>query len=455
MIEIEFHGAAKTVTGSNYLVKTDKATFIVDCGMFQGEDVEYRNLEDYEYNPAEVDFVLLTHAHIDHSGMLPKLYKHGFRGKIFATSDSIRITSLLLMDSAKIQENNYKSGNFYGKYTKVVGLVYNTADAEETINLFSAVSYEDVFNPAEGINIKYIRSGHILGAASIEADIENGNEPRKIIFSGDIGRTKEHLIPSFDLDYKAEPDYILMESLYGGQIHPKREDSITEMIQIINETMARGGNVYIPCFAVQRTQEILNDLKSAKKQGRIANEVPVSLDSPLAQKVSYIYTTAMQTREDNPFDFPNLQYIKKYKQSTKLHRMNKQIIVAGSGMADGGRIVDHLSFGLRNKRNSVVFVGYQAEGTLGRELVDGAKEVIIGKTKVPVHAKIHHLHGFSAHGDTNDYINWVQRFKSNKLKKVFMIHAEPERSEIMDKELDKIGIMESYIPSWKEKVTLE
>jgi len=454
MIELDFYGAASTVTGSNYLVKTKNATFIVDCGMFQGEEVESYNLEDFDYDPKEVDFVLLTHAHIDHSGMLPKLYKHGFRGPIYATNQTIQITELLLLDSAKIQENNYQRGQFYGKYTNIVAIVYDTADAEDTIDLFRAVNFNEEIEPAEGIKVKFIKAGHVLGAASIEVDIMDEGEEKKVLFSGDIGRTKEAFIDTFDTEYDVDPDYILVESLYGGVEHPSRDESVDKLLDIINATLKRGGNVFIPSFSVQRTQDLLYFIRIAKEEGILDKNIPVYLDSPLAQKVTNIYTQALQTDEFNPFHSDNLTFVRRHKDSMKLTNKTGQIILAGSGMADGGRILNHLATGLKKQKNAVAFVGFQAEGTIGRLLVEGAESVIIDKTKIPVNADIHYLRGFSAHGDTSDYIDWIERFKSAKLKKVFLIHADEERAKAMKDSLKTIDITNTHIPKLKESVKL-
>ncbi len=454
MIEIEFHGAAKTVTGSNYLIKTSKNQFIVDCGMFQGPDVESKNIIPYEYDASKVDFVLLTHAHIDHCGMLPKLFKGGFRGKIYSTHHTMQISSLLLLDSAKIQESNYSMGKNYGKYTNEMYMVYGTKDAEETINLCRVVNFDEEFSPVEGIKVKFIRAGHILGAASIEVEITDEGETKTILFSGDIGRVEKALIETFDVNYKSTPDYILMESLYGGQIHPDKHESAKELVKIINETVAGGGNVFVPSFAVQRTQEILQELKFAMDDKSLDKRIPVWLDSPLAQRVTQIYIAALQDTPESIFEFDSLRYVKKYRESLKLAKQSGQVIIAGSGMADGGRIVEHLAYGLAKKNNSVVFVGYQAEGTLGRQLVEGAKSVEIDGTKIEVKAKIHYLHGFSAHGDTNDYLTWIKRHLNEKLAKVFLIHAEPDRAEAMKAELAKINVNQTYVPEWREKVML-
>jgi metallo-beta-lactamase family protein len=455
MVKIKFNGAAGTVTGSNYLVETENTSFVVDCGMFQGREVENLNLKDFEYDASKVEFALLTHAHIDHSGMLPKLFRHGFTGPIYATSHTIQISTELLLDSAKIQEDNYERGNFYGKYSQIRALVYDTKDAMGTIDLFSAVDYDQEFSPAPGIKVKYLMNGHILGAAALEIDIEDEGKTKKFIFSGDVGRLQSTIITTFDLNYKSNPDYVLIESLYGGIIHQDRNESARKLVEIINETLAGGGNVYIPSFAVERTQEILSDLREAKENGTLAKSVKVWLDSPLAQRVTRIYTSSLQTTEKSLFDFENLVYVKKYRQSQGLSKISGQVIIAGSGMADGGRIVNHLARGLENKKNAVVFVGFQAEETLGRELVEGAKSVRIGVKSVTVRARIEQLEGFSAHGDNNDYTKWIERFKTDNLKKVFLIHAEPDRALALQEHFNNnLGIKNTEIPTLGEEVTL-
>ncbi len=455
MIKIKFCGAAHTVTGSNYYVETKHGNFVVDCGMFQGPDVESRNLEDFTYNPEEVSFALLTHAHIDHSGMLPKLVKHGFKGEIFATNHTISISTELLLDSAKIQESNFERGMFYGKFTKKVALVYNTDDAMNTISQFRSVSFNEEFSPVEGIKIKYIRAGHVLGAASIQVEIEDDGKIKKLLFSGDIGRENDKLIESFDPNYKYEADIVLMESLYGGQIHPSEDEGVAALIDIIKTTISKGGSVFIPCFALQRAQTLINDFREAKENGKLDNDIPFYLDSPLAQRITAIYMTSLQNTEKNLFDFDNLTYVRKHKQSLKLSKKAGIVVMAGSGMADGGRIMEHLATALTNNKNSVAFVGFQAEGTLGRELVEGSKVVNIGGTNVKVNASIHHLQGFSAHGDSSDYLKWLGSFFGEKTSRIFLVHAEVERAEALKSQIKaKFGFDNCYIPDWKEEIEL-
>jgi len=444
-MKLTFYGAASTVTGSCYLVETQNTRFLVDCGMFQGPGVEQLNLEEFSFDPSSIDFVLLTHAHVDHSGLLPKLIANGFTGNIYATYNTIKIASELLLDSAKIQEENFTRGLPYGKYTNKKGIAYTTQDTENIISKFKLVYFDETFIPSSEVEVTYRRAGHILGAASIEITIQDNGKEKRIVFSGDIGRLKPHLDESFDLQHTWNPNYILMESLYGGVIHPDRDESAAQLVEIINDTINRGGNVYIPSFAVQRTQEVLNDLKVAKENGTLDPNIEVWLDSPLAQKITRIYISALQTDINSLFDFEGLRYVRNYSESIRIRRKLGIVIIAGSGMADGGRIVEHLFSGLSNRKNTVAFVGFQAEGTLGRDLTTGAKKVEIDRKKIQVRSRIEQLKGFSAHGDHNDYLEWIQRYKSSDLRKVFLIHAEVEKSKALRYDLNQDGI-DSVIP---------
>lgn len=449
-VSIKFIGAAHTVTGSCYIVKSDQSTFIVDCGMYQGPDVEIRNLEEFTFDPAEIDFVLLTHTHLDHVGLLPKLVKHGFTGPIFMTLHTAQIAEVILLDSAKIQENNYAEGKPW-KHAKQVALIYDKNDAHDTIRQFEIVRLHESFRPAIDVEVEFVAAGHVLGAASIHVRVEDKN----IVFSGDIGRAKQELIPGFEPETDFKPNAILTESLYGGQIHPDRHESVQQLVEIIRETTARGGSVFIPSFAVQRTQEILHDLKLAKQSGALADDLQVILDSPMAQRVTNIYAAALDQNADSKLNFPGLHYVKNGKKSQKISRRTGIVVIAGSGMADGGRIVTHLAQNISHPRNAVVFVGYQAEATLGRALVEGAKMVTIDETLFEVRAQIYHLAGFSAHGDTNDYQIWIDRFDKSNLEKVFLIHAEPERSELYRQQLAQNGYnMELIIPDREEEIQI-
>jgi metallo-beta-lactamase family protein len=448
-IKITFCGAAGMVTGSCYYVQTPAANFIVDAGMFQGPKDEEFNFAEYPFNPAEADFLILTHAHLDHVGLLPRVVKEGFRGRIFSTLHTNQIGSIIMFDSAKIQENNFSRGVPW-EHTGRIQMLYNSRDVEQALSQFEVVDYDTEFSPVAGMNITFRAAGHILGAISAEIEVDG----RVIVFSGDIGRVNQPLIPNFDLNHKREVDFVLMESLYGGQEHPKRNESVQELIDIIHQTVDRGGNVFIPSFAVQRTQELLHDFMIAKSSGALDRDLQVYLDSPMAANVTHLYADALDHTENSNFQFPGLNYVRHSRQSAKLGKSKGIVIIAGSGMASGGRIVQHLAQGLRDARNSVAFVGYQAEATMGRELTDGANQVVIDDVAVNVKAEVYHLSGFSAHGDNKDLLTWVERYNSPKLKKMILVHAETERANTFKGILEGLNIDHPVVPKRLETIEL-
>ena len=452
-MKLKFCGAAGTVTGSCYYIEGGGKKFLVDCGMFQCVGVEERNNVDLPFNPREIDFVILTHSHIDHSGMIPKLFRRGFRGDVFMTPPTAAITRVLLMDSAKIQEKNNE------------GIIYSTEDAIQAINNFRSYNYFEGVNLSSDISFSFVPAGHILGAASICLEVEK----IRILFSGDLGRRDQSLIKSF-FEYdipQFDPDYIISESLYGNSMHEDRENSTTKLLDIVNATIARDGNVIVPSFALQRTQELVEMFKFAKMVKEIKKDVQFFLDSPMAISITEIYTQfseqfnesyrhndmlvefggsklqdkpkfAFVAENRNRLQFDDLRFVRKLKQSLKVTAKTRNVIIAGSGMADGGRIVHHLYSGLEKGNNSVVFVGFQAEETLGRQLVDGAKSVFINRKEIKVKSEIYYLRGFSAHADQQDLKDWLKSFTSDKLKKVFLVHGEvqvtKEYGEILGKE---------------------
>ena len=446
-MKLTFLGAAKTVTGSCYLVEHESTKILIDCGMFQGMDVEYLNHENFKFNAKEINYVILTHAHIDHSGLLPKLVKYGFRGKIYLTPPSSALSNLLLLDAAKIQELNERSTRVYSEAMPLAiksGL-YNTDDALNTMVKFYSVPFAERFKIKEGLEFTFIPAGHILGAASVFLEFAG----KKLLFSGDIGRENQSLVKgyySFSVE-QYRPDYVIMESLYGGERHVPREQTAQEFLDIINDTLQRNGNVIVPSFAVQRTQELLEIFNIALLKNELKDNVQIYLDSPLAIAVTKLYTSSSEFLNDDfimnysniehRFQFDQLHFITHYRRSLKLANKLGVIIIAGSGMADGGRIVSHLRNNLGNGINSVIFVGYQAEGTLGRTLVDGAKKVVIREKSVAVKAEIHYLRGFSAHADDPTLRVWLKRFDLADLQKIFLVHADPERSAILKSELEQ------------------
>lgn len=473
-MKLTFLGAAGTVTGSCYLIETENKKFLVDCGMFQGIGLEERNNDEFLFDPREIDFVLLTHAHMDHSGLLPKLVKHGFKGDIYLTPPTAALGEILLLDAAKIQENKFKEYSESMPYKSVTSL-YDTLDSINTIAMFSSISFGEVKNIDNEIKFKFVKAGHILGAASIVIKVED----KVLVFSGDLGRVDQSIIERYEhinLEGFGKADYVIMESLYGGETHAHRDESIAKFTDVITRTLDSNGSVMIPCFSVHRTQELLEILKEAYTQGVIRDNVQTFLDSPLALRATrvyeqfstyfntsteilgkeVVYDETIQANKDNAryvpqnnrFYFENLKIINRYKQSLRASKKNNSIFIAGSGMADGGRILNHFSAGIENPRNTVLFVGFQAEGTLGRKIVDGAKNININKRNLEVKANIEIIRGFSAHGDTHALLDWLSSISLNDNAQIFLVHAEPDRSEAFDKILREDGY-HSHIAEWK------
>ncbi|MFQ5492564.1 MAG: MBL fold metallo-hydrolase [Candidatus Dojkabacteria bacterium] len=481
-MKITFLGAARTVTGSSYLIETGKTKFLVDGGMFQGRDVELRNLEPLIYDPRKIDFIIVTHAHMDHTGLLPRIVKEGFRGDIYMTPPTAALSEILLIDAAKIQENNAKSNQLNEKYSeampyKVNVALYTTQDSVDTINMMKSVDFDVETKIGNNISFTYLRAGHILGAASVKLNVEG----KTLVFSGDLGRNEQSIVKKAELPENIHADVIVMESLYGGVEHPLRKKSIKSLLRTINTTLNRDGNVIIPCFALHRTQEILEILKYAYEKGSVDQTVQVFLDSPLAIAATKIYTQHSGyfnsgtdyiendhglsqitpkvhknggDRGVNRFDFEQLQIVKHHRQSLKLLKRKKSIIIAGSGMAEGGRILHHIAANAPSPDSSIVFVGYQAEGTLGRKIVDGAKTVRINKRKKRINATVKYIRGFSAHADNSDLLEWLGNIKISKEAKIYLVHAEPERSEDLKDQLLATGIR-TAIPDWKETVIIK
>lgn len=461
-MNIKFLGAAETVTGSCYLVETDKVQFLIDCGMFQGEEVFSRNFLDFEFDAEKLDFVILTHAHMDHSGLIPKLFRKGFRGKVFMTPPTVGITELLLMDSAKIQE---KSTNFKKQYAEIL---YDAVDVLTATANFFAIQFDEWHEmPNFDLSFKFIPAGHILGAASIQISLSGKN----IVFSGDLGRVEQSIVPAPDYSAIKEPiDYVVMESLYGGIDHTSRSETAVKFITKVNETIDRNGNVIIPCFALHRSQELLELFSYASREGLINKSVQIILDSPLAISLTKLYTSYSSYFNDEiyfehnnvstdtvsgkgRFSGQNLSFSRTHRQSLRLLSRSDSVIISGSGMADGGRILMHLASGLGKKLNSVMFVGFQAPGTLGREIVDGATSVVINNKKIQVKAEIVRFDGFSGHAGNSELLKWLNKFDRNALKNVFLTHADLERSKVFSDQISQLGY-NPIIPEWKSNFEL-
>lgn len=463
-MDITFLGAAQTVTGSCYLIKDGNTKFLVDFGMFQGPEVYDLNYRELEFNPSELDFVLLTHAHIDHSGLLPILAKYGFKGKVYMTAPTMAITTELLIDSARIQEYNSRKEHSSKK------ALYRMEDAQGIISKFEEVEFGEIFSVG-GVKIEFIIAGHILGAASIYIETHT----KRILFSGDIGRNDQSLIPTFDTKRlsQLDPDYIVMESLYGGQSHPSRQEAYQKMFSIVNETLIRNGSVVIPCFALHRTQEFIEIFDLAINGGLISDNVQIFVDGKLGNKItdlyrrfsefmdnsrvnSYSYLGSAKHEDLGKYDGDNIKFSRSKKQVLKFRYGNKNaVFIAGSGMADGGTVLGYLRKYLPGDQNSIVFVGYQAEGTRGRDLVEGAKTILIDEQGIEVNASVSLISGFSAHADNQDLLDWYRAACSRGVtKNVFLTHADIERSESFSSSLGREDDIEVVIPELLQNYVL-
>lgn len=440
-MKITFLGAAKTVTGSCYHIETGKYSFLVDCGMFQGSSTDDAlNHEPFPFNPGELDFVLLTHAHIDHSGRIPKLYTNGFKGSIYTTKATVDLCSIMLPDSGHIQEfeNEWVNRKRERAGLPPVEPLYTSQDAIDCMKLFSGIKYFEEVNINDQIKVRFNDAGHILGSSIIELWINENGENVKLVFSGDLGNRNMPILR--DPSIIKDADYLFIESTYGNRVHANVENKIDKFIEIITSTVAKGGNVVIPSFAVGRTQEIIYDMfKQHEKYGNKINDllkIPVYVDSPLAVSATQVFRNNLdcfdeEAREyikngDNPLDFPGLQFTQSSEDSKALNeKKESMMIISASGMCEAGRIKHHLKHNLWRKESSVIFVGYQAAGTLGRRLVDGAKKVRIFGEEITVDARIEMIEGFSGHADKNGLMDWVKHF-TKKPKNIFIVHGEEE-----------------------------
>ena len=443
-MEIKFLGAAKVVTGSNVLITTDKYKILLDCGMFQGsEQLERLNFEKFQYNPEDIDFLILSHAHIDHSGRIPKLVKEGFKGRIITTNATFDLCKIMLIDSANIQQSDIEWENRKRRRAgkEPVEPLYTVDDADLSLRYFEPYLYDQKITLNDDIVVRFKDAGHILGSAIVELWIRENKDFTKIVFSGDLGMPGRPIIN--EPEYIEEADYLIVESTYGNRIHDDIKESAKKLVDIINSTVLRGGTVIIPSFAVGRTQEIIYELNKYYEYDKSIEEfmkIPVYVDSPMAVMATEAFkknsscfneeTKKLILNGDNPFEFSNLFYVKSQDESMKLNQYSfPKVIISSSGMCTAGRVRHHLKHNLWRKKNSVVFVGYQAEGTLGRIILDGKKKVKILGEEIKVESEIYDLEGFSGHADQKVLMNWVKNFK-RKPKKIFVVHGEEELSLI-------------------------
>jgi len=465
-VKIKFLGAAKTVTGSCYMLETGGVRFAVDCGLHQGNrEIEARNQDYGVYQPRKIDFFLITHAHMDHSGLLPRMVRHGFSGKVFVTSATKDLLWLMLQDSAHIQEMEAEWANRKNarRGGKPVEPLYTQADAAAVMPMMKVIEYNEPFEPAPGIKVIYRDAGHILGSAFIEIWItENGNT-NKLVFSGDLGRPDQLLINNPTVTEEA--NYLFLESTYGDRDHKDFGSSLDELAEAISFSYAHGEKVIIPAFAVERTQEVLYSLHMLSKAGKLPKDMPVYVDSPLAIRATEVFRlhpeymdseirTIIQNGED-PFSLPNIKYSLTADESKAINSMDgPAVVISASGMCNAGRVKHHLRHNLWRKGASVVFVGYQGQGTPGRKIVDGAPSIKILGEDVQVAAKIWTIGGFSAHAGQSQVLEWLRNFKQNGME-VFLVHGENGAIDTL------AGLIESrfgftvHKPEYLEECTLK
>jgi len=471
-MKISFLGAAKIVTGSNFLIETKNTKFLIDCGMFQGsKSINRMNYEPFSFNPGEIDFMVLSHAHIDHSGRIPKLTKKGFKGNIYTTKATTDLCSIMLPDSGHIQEMENKWDNRKRRRSggKLREPLYTVKEAEESLKYFKPVLYNQKIKLSEEVTLRFRDAGHILGSSIIELWIkeEEGKET-KLVFSGDLGRRDRPILR--DPSIIDEADYLIVESTYGNKLHHPSEDDAKELISIINATAKRGGNVVIPSFAVERAQDIIYELNKyyteyVKSKDQDFLSVPVYVDSPLTVSATEIFlrnpdcfdedTLKLINIGNNPLDFRNLKFTRTTEESKQINfSKESKVIISASGMCTAGRIKHHLKHNLWRKESSIVFVGYQANGTLGRRIKEGEKVVKIFGEEIQVNAEIHSLEGFSGHADKEGILQWIKSFKS-KPQKIFVVHGEEEATEEISRKIKEELNIVTYIPELGESLSIE
>jgi len=464
-MEVQLFGAAKEVTGSCYSLTTKKnEKILIDCGMFQGHKDKVReNYDDFGFNPADYNALLLTHAHLDHCGRIPKLIKEGFKGKIYATNAAKDLAFVILMDAAKLAAEDTEHKNWMRAKEGLPPRkpIYNEGDVKETMKHFVAVDYDKEVAITDNITATFYNAGHILGASSIQLKIKEGGKTSLVVFSGDLGQENAVLVKNIEPIKKA--DYVFVESTYGNKLHPPIEERKKEFIRIVNEAYKSGGKLMIPSFAVERVQELLFYIGEFMQDGLIP-KMKVFLDSPMAIKATAVFEKykpeynsvveqSMKRRAD-PFKFPQLIFTQTAKESKTINSITGPcIIIAGNGMCSAGRIKQHIKLNIGSEKNTLMLIGYQAEGTLGYWLKHGVEQAILLGTKIDIKAKIEFIEGFSAHADYNDLKKWLNNF-SPKPKKVFVCHGEDEQSASFAENIHKDGF-DSYVPSQRELLELD
>jgi metallo-beta-lactamase family protein len=466
-IKLRFLGAAQNVTGSRHMLEVNGTRLLVDCGLYQERQFKGRNWEPFDFPASSIDAVLLTHAHLDHCGLLPKLVKEGFAGPVYCTAATAEIARIIMLDSARLQEEDaefkrkrHEREGRKGPYPVVP--LYTTADAEATEPLFRKVRYKTPVQIADGITATFCEAGHVLGSAIIHVCIEKNGESRSVLFSGDVGRPDRPIVR--DPAEVDEADYILVESTYGNRLHRQHGDIKAEIAEVINATRAAGGNIVVPSFALERSQDVLYYVNELLAEDAIPH-LMVFLDSPMAGAITKVFKRHRELFDEemtefvdngrSPFSFQGLHITQTAAESKAInHIRGTAIIIAGSGMCTGGRIKHHLVNNIERPESTIMFVGYQAIGTLGRRIVDGEEEVrILGETR-QVKAKVVQIHGMSAHADKEELLRWLSALK-NHPKKIFVVHGEAESAKSFGRYLQEKTGWDVMVPEFKDEVVLD
>lgn len=454
MAKLTFYGGTGTVTGANFLFETEACKLLVDCGLVQGhKSAENLNRSEFVYNPEDIDFLIITHAHIDHIGRIPKLVKDGFTGQILSTPETKELAEFLLADTVKIMANDARREG--------VLPLYENADVSNALSLWNTVPYHTNKVLKDGISIYFKDAGHILGSAMVEIT----RSGKKMVFTGDLGNSPSVLLK--DTEWITDADYLLMESVYGDRNHEPKEERAKKLKQTIEDTIKYKRTLIIPAFSLERTQMIIYEMNEMFESGGIRYQVPVFIDSPLATKITGVYkrytedfnekVQAEIASGDDVFSFPKLRFLVQGGESNMIEMVpNPKIIIAGSGMSVGGRVILHEKHYVSNPNAEILFVGYQAAGSLGRQLQDGAKKVEIFGEEKEVHAKIDSIPGYSSHKDSDHLLEFVEKaVESQKLKKVFVVMGEPKASMFLVQKLrDNLGV-DAIFPEYKQVVDLD
>ena len=462
-MKLKFLGANRQVTGSRYLLEAGGIRMLVDCGLFQERDFLGRNWETSPVSPGELDFLLLTHAHLDHCGLVPRLVQQGYANPVIATRASVELASIVLKDAGRIQEEDaahkrrrHQREGRRGKYPEIP--LYTEADATASLSLFRGVRYGEPVRLNDRVSVCFHDAGHILGSSMLEIAVQENGRRRRLVFSGDVGQWQRPLVR--DPSLLEQADYVVVESTYGDRRHRDEGDIEERLGKVVNKAVERGGNLLIPTFALERAQELLYYLSRLIWKDRIPHLL-VFLDSPMAVNATEVFlryadcldeeTQQLLSGSQHPFAFPGLTLVRSVDESKAINRIRGTcIVMAGSGMCTGGRIKHHLEHQISRPETTVLFVGYQARGTLGRQILEGAEEVRIHGQLRPVRAQIEQLHGFSAHADQDDLRRWLGHFRTPPAR-LFVTHGEPEVSQAMAAQIKQEWEWEVEVPEYQQE----